>query len=56
MMLELESLATVGALEAAEDGGLIMADQVALQTLIYHAIYNTYIMCDQVALLTRNIF
>ena len=31
MMLELESLATVGALEAAEDGGLIMADQVALQ-------------------------
>ena len=35
MMLELESLATVGALEATEDGGLIMGDQVALQHTIY---------------------
>ena len=35
MMLELESLATVGALEATEDGGLIMGDQVALQDTIY---------------------
>ena len=34
MMLELESLATVGAFEATEDGGLIVGDQVALQ--IYH--------------------
>ena len=31
VMLELESLATVGALEATEDGGLIVGDQVALQ-------------------------
>ena len=32
MMLELESLATVGAFEAPEDGGLIVGDQVALQS------------------------
>ena len=30
MMLELESLATFGAFETAEDGGLILGDQVAL--------------------------
>jgi hypothetical protein len=32
MMLELESLATVGAFEATEDGGLIVGDQVAQWT------------------------
>ena len=34
MMLELESLATVGAFEATEDGGLIVGDQVALQIFL----------------------
>ena len=36
MMLELESLATVGALEATEDGGLIVGDQVALQARYFN--------------------
>lgn len=34
MMLELESLATVGAFEATEDGGLIVGDQVALHIFL----------------------
>ena len=32
-MLELESLATVRALEATKDGGLIMGDQVTLRNI-----------------------
>jgi hypothetical protein len=35
MMLELESLATVGALEAAEDGGLFITDHVSLHGTDY---------------------